>query len=48
MPYLKKSKEYVNNLTHLLSSADISIYLPEISNFCYIKKYRYIDMYFNA
>ena len=32
-----------------LSSADISIFLPEISKFCYIKKYRYrfhLDTYF--
>ena len=28
-------------MTHPLSSADISIFLPEISKFCYIKKYRY-------
>ena len=26
---------------HSLSSADISIFSPEISKFCYIKKYRY-------
>ena len=25
----------------ILSFTDISIFLPEISNFCYIKKYRY-------
>ena len=24
-----------------MSSAEISIFLPEINNFCYIKKYRY-------
>ena len=28
-------------MTHPLSSADISILSPEISNFCYIKKHRY-------
>ena len=28
-------------MTHPLSSADISIFSPEISKFCYIKKYRY-------
>ena len=28
-------------MTHPLSSADISIYSLEISNFCHIKKYRY-------
>ena len=31
----------MNYVTHPLSSADISILLPEISKFCYIKKYRY-------
>ena len=39
----------MNHVTHLLSSADISIFLPEISKFCYIKKYRYrfhLDTYF--
>ena len=39
----------MNHVTHPLSSADISIFLPEISKFCYIKKYRYIfhlDTYF--
>ena len=34
-------KKYMNHLTHPLSSADTSIPLPEISKFCYIKKYRY-------
>ena len=38
---LKKSKKYLNRLTDPLSSADISIFSPEISNFCYIMKYRY-------
>ena len=39
----------MNHVTHPLSSADISIFLPEISKFCYIKKYRYrfhLDIYF--
>ena len=31
----------MNHVTHPLSSADISIFSPEISKFCYIKKYRY-------
>ena len=31
----------MNHVTHTLTSADISIFLPEISRFCYIKKYRY-------
>ena len=26
MPYLKKIKKYINDVTHLLSSADISIF----------------------
>ena len=34
-------------MTHPLSSADISIYSLEISNFCYIKKYRY-KLHFNT
>ena len=36
--YLKKN---INHVTHPLSSADISIFSPEFSKFCYIKKYRY-------
>ena len=31
----------MNHVTHPLSSADISIFSPEFSKFCYIKKYRY-------
>ena len=31
----------MNHVTHLLSSAVIRIFLPKISNFCYIKKFRY-------
>ena len=38
IPYLKKAQ---NHVTHSLSSADISVSSPEISNFYYIKKYRY-------
>ena len=49
IPYLNKfQKLYESRDTHL-SSADISIFLPEISKFCYIKKYRYrfhLDTYF--
>ena len=41
IPYVKKIQKIYNHLTHILSSADISIFLPEISKFCYIKKYRY-------
>ena len=31
----------MNHVTHLLSPAEISIFSPEISKFCYIKKYRH-------
>ena len=31
----------MNHVTHPLNSADISIFSPEISRFCCIKKYRY-------
>ena len=31
----------MNHVTHPLTSADISIFPPEISKFCYIKKCRY-------
>ena len=37
----RRSKKYASHLTHPSSSADISIFSPEISKFCYIKKYRY-------
>ena len=39
--YPKKIKKYMNHVTRPVSSADISIFSPEISKFCYIKKYRY-------
>ena len=41
IPYLKKIKKYMNHVTHTLSSAETSIFSPEISKFCYVKKYRY-------
>ena len=41
IPYLKKVQKYMNQVTHPLNSADISIFSPETSKFCYIKKYRY-------
>ena len=44
---LRRSKKYINHVTHTISSADISIFSPEISNFCYTKKYRY-RFYFNT
>ena len=47
IPYLKKSKKYMNHLTHPLSSADISNFSPGISKFCYIKKYMY-RLHFDA
>ena len=40
IPYLKNIQKYINHVTHLLSSADISIFPPEISKFCCNKKYR--------
>ena len=33
-------------MAHSLSSADISIFSTEISNFCYIKKYIYIAFWY--
>ena len=44
--YLKKIKKYINHVTHALSFAGMSIFSSEISNFCYIKKYRY-RLHFN-
>ena len=40
------AKKYINHVTQPISSADISILSPEISNFCYIKKYGY-KLHFN-
>ena len=37
----KRSKKYINYVTHPLISADISNFSPQISKFCYIKKYIY-------
>ena len=37
----RRSKKYMNQVTHPLNSADISIFSLEISKFCHIKKYRY-------
>ena len=42
-----RSKKYMNHVRHPLNSADICIFSPEISKFCYIKKYRY-RLYFDA
>ena len=37
----------MNYVTHPLSSADNIIFSPEISKFCYFKKYRY-KLYFDT
>ena len=37
----RRPKKYMSHVTHSLSSAGNSIFSPEISKFCYIKKYRY-------
>ena len=34
----ERSKKCINHVTHLFSSADISIFSSEISKFCYFKK----------
>ena len=39
--YLRRTKKYMNHVTHSLCSANISIFSLEISKSCYIKKYRY-------
>ena len=44
---LRRSKKYKNHLTHPLTSANISIFSPELTKFCYIKKYRY-RLYFST
>ena len=41
IPYLRNIQKMYKSLTHTLSSAGISIFLPEIRKFCYIKKYTY-------
>ena len=35
----RTAKKYMNHATHSLSSADISIFSPRMSKFCYIKKF---------
>ena len=47
IPYLKKIQKIYKSLDTPLSSADISIFSPEINNTCCIKKYRY-RLHFNA
>ena len=41
IPYLKKIQKIYESHDTFLSSADVSIFLLEISKVCYIKKYRY-------
>ena len=41
MPYLKEIQRFINHVTHPFSSADINIFPPEISKFCYIETYKY-------
>ena len=41
IPYLKKIQKIYQSRCTPLSSADISIFSPEIIKFCHIKKYRY-------
>ena len=43
---LRRSKQHINPVTHLLNSAEISIFSPEISDFC-IKNYVY-SLHFNT
>ena len=38
---LKRFEKHMNHVTHTLNSAEISIFLGEISNFCDAMKYRY-------
>ena len=39
--FQRRYKKCINHLTHPLNSANISIFSPEISKFCYIKKCTY-------
>ena len=41
IPYLRKTQKMYKSRETTLSSAGINIFSPEISKFCYIKKYRY-------
>ena len=41
IPDLKKTQNVINHVTQPLGSAGISIFPPEISKFCYIKKPTY-------
>ena len=48
IPYQKKIQKYINHVTHPSTSADISIFPPAISKFCYIKKYGYRLYFFGT
>ena len=41
LPYLNKIQKISESSDTSMTSAYISIFSPEISKFCYIKKYRY-------
>ena len=41
IPYLEMIQKIYESRVRFLSSADISIFSPEISKFCYVGKYRY-------
>ena len=41
IPYLKKIQKDMNHVTLPLSSTGMSNFSPEISKFCYIKKYMF-------
>ena len=43
----KTSKKNINHVAHPLSSADIINFLPEVTNFSYLKKYKY-KFHFNT
>ena len=45
--YLKKIQKNIIHVNYSLSYADITMFSPEISNFCFIKKYRY-RLHFNT
>ena len=47
IPYIKKIQKVYESCDIPLSSADISIFSPEISKLCYITKYRFIAFCYN-
>ena len=46
IPYLKKIQKHIIHVTHLWSSGDISIFSPEVNNFCYIRYRLHFNTYF--